>query len=229
MTLIAALEVAGCFVAIGDALTTRQSPPSVDSKIEILSLGKINAKLVGLAQNEIVGLAQKIQIIEEQVIFGWSGLAYQAFSIANALRCKLKEARISKSVFDEILAEIPVNERNDVGFFIAFAEDGAIRCYRNGMNAVPDTKYAKHIACAGSGLTFFSELIAQVDQGIDSRVTGTLNQMDLAITVGLQIASSAHCLETLSAHCPRDGWGCAYEVATFVGGKPKKKSAQFFI
>ena len=221
MTLIATFAVEGFPVVFGDLLLTGMTIN--DTAVAVPALGEVQNFFGEDSGWSVRGLRQKLNLINDRCVIGWTGnLASSRFAI-NELRKMASQGELTiEAIMDYLLNNPKVKEDNDsfVGLFFdgEFLHPFQVRAEQFTSSSLGQ------VYRMGSGSTVFDDLEKNT-VGMKTRKTGNANAAALGISMGLMLGGMLLDKEFRggeSAETIRHLFGGGYEVAFFVNGNMQK-------
>jgi hypothetical protein len=217
MTLAAALTVNSYPVLIGDLLLS--GPELSDGTIHIPTIGNINAVFPEGSGYSITGLSQKVCVVNDNLVVGWSG-ALVAAKLVIAQLIKEGAKRIFafndlKSFFERDLDPWCKNNLSMVGF----SHDGkGIFSFGFSSPVIPTTNFGE-VRPIGSGTDRFIPMLESFQTPFECPDVNPLEK-----AVGTVLAASTYMIgEEISMHSGLlHFYGGGFEMASWVGKRFQK-------
>jgi hypothetical protein len=178
----------------------------------------INAKLPVDAPRAVVGLRQKLNLLDSNLILAWAGNRLQAMSLARSIRDAVRAGATNQGII-ALIDETPLPDRNDVSFLGTIAtpleQQGSYDLGHFLYNARQRHRGEITVSAAGSGAEDLFECLPHALSLLDEheRVESQVTKLGAAISgffVGQEATTGLNLL---------NWWGGALELAYFDEGR----------
>jgi hypothetical protein len=175
---------------------------------------------VSVAQSELVpaGIAQKMAIISDNLVVGWSGTQYVARGIMRRLHDQFGVSSPTPEELERFFNEIPLDERREVEF-IAMLLVNPTTGFQVGFQAL-ELNHARfgQIRACGSGYGDLGDLVERI--GVFTEHDGRdLTPYAKAVGCGLTMAGDLLAREMLLGDTLGHHFGGGYEIVTLSDGR----------
>jgi hypothetical protein len=215
MTVIAHINVHGTHSLIGDLLVSSVGT-SPTSPVNLPASADINAR-ISLPENRfIVGLQQKVVVLNPSLAIAWSG----NFGQAQALFADLEPLRSQNHVDPEfvrtILDNIDQSQKDDLSLIGMVATNGRCSLITHRTEQPTSIYPAQDVVSAGSGSSTFTEILRQHAPN-STALNPNASATDIADGFDLNIVGSMQSEEFSTPMGIQNGWGGGFELARFAG------------
>ena len=229
MTLIARIRFRGMPLYIGDLLVSRDGEAA--EQVDIPASKDINAMLPTSVGRSIVGLQQKIIIVNDRLIVSWAGSYIQARALIRDIRTAVDRGASSYEAIDEVIENVPESDRNDVSLIGTVLtpdseQRGATRLSNFHYGACRCVFGDVEVVAAGTGADDLFQLLQQILAAEPLPNCDRESDEFFNCVMKLGYALTAYLVgdETSTGQNILDWWGGAFEVATYTSGKFEKFS-----
>lgn len=221
MTLIATFAVEGFPIAFGDLLLTGMTIN--ENAVAVPALGEVQNFFGEDSGWSVRGLVQKLNLISDHCVVGWTGgLDSSRFAI-NELRRMSLEGDLTVDAVMEYLGNDPKVRADNDSFVGLIADNNGLHCFQIRADPIMSASLGQ-VYRVGSGSTLFDEIEGNII-GMETRKTGNANPVASGISMGLMLGGMLLDREFrggVSAETIQHMFGGGYEIAFFVNGKMQK-------
>jgi hypothetical protein len=223
MTLIAHFRSFGTPTLIGDLLVSGSNDPG--QSVHIPASRNINERIFRSPRYFIIGLSQKLVLLNSSLAIAWSGSFEQASNLFSTLEPLRTVTDISSEYFELVIDSIDETSKNNLSFIaiISTLLNNTLITHR----VPPQTECGEitQVLCAGSGRRTFIETLKQhwenlkianphappdhLRESFDWNLISTLSGEEFASTAPLQ-----------------RGWGGGFEIIRLMEGRLMKIGPQ---
>lgn len=214
MTLVCAMRVEGMPILIGDLLIT--STPSTQEMLLPLSGLVHGAGGAVFDGRQIVGLEQKIALINDHVALGWSGTTAVAKSILREIKQILGNSPADGNRMNQIFSMFSKQDLAHVSMVGALSYKGHVEIC--GQVRLYSQQYGPYYA-AGTGIHHMVELL---DSPVDYFTEGSIVGFPVPATTALWMAGHLLGAEVRGKGTLQDHYGGAFEIAYSDGHMIRK-------
>jgi len=170
-------------------------------------------------------LHQKIAVLGDNLIIGWSGDHLNATEVIRDLYAENKVAPVTKSTLEDYFQSLPEHiwyERDGVGF-LGFVKDTKGITEFGYRHTTLKTKHLGKVGFLGTGTDDLENLVRKFPN-IPYPKMGNPNPLQLAVSFALGLTGNLLALELATHRSLQNFYGGGYEIASLIGGKFEKVS-----
>lgn len=166
-------------------------------------------------------LCQKIAVVSDDLLVGWSGLYDIARKVIGELRTLATTERLTYGSLDQHLNNLDPSIWADIGL-VGFIRDpdGRIAQFGRGYVSLP-THLFGNIALLGTGRDHFRNFLHQTEK-LPEAAERPMNALERSVGFGLHMGGTLLRIELESPESLKKFYGGGYEIAVFEMGKFKK-------
>jgi len=225
MTLVVALTINELPVLIGDVVL---SGAELDRAISIPTIGDVSQIFPEGSGWTITELRQKINIIDRNLVIGWTGSYVAAKTIISELKRKSELELFTRKSLREFLEDKNTKEwiaSQEVGFVGYIQDSEGIEAFNYSFNNCRCIKFKSHkygdITLCGTGSSDMEKLIKKIVRR-SSKVSKNLSKFDNVVIDTLSFCGWLFAYEMATYESLFQFYGGAYEIVTYVDDKFQK-------
>lgn len=229
MTVIAAFNVDSCPVVFGDLLLTGESNST--RVVAVPAVGEVQDFFENAGWS-ILGLRQKVVLINEHCVLAWAGSYLGARSAIDDLRSLAATSTLTRDSVHAFLAAH--QDANSLGTsFVGWVHEeeyGRFGQFRHDAEVL-DAGSLGLMSVQGTGADTLKELV-DIWKGMQGRENGEVNSAVRAIATGFSMSSMLLSTELHGGYAAptlRSMFGGGYEVAAFLNGRFQKVGDLTFV
>lgn len=228
MTIIAAYAIRKFPVLLGDLLLTGKNDPSARN-VAVPAQGEVQ-EFFGSSGWGISGLSQKVTIIGDNCVVAWADTWLGAKVAISRLRELACSSTLTCEAILKALHAEPDLTHYPASFVGLVHEDGVLQQFRfNAEHFQSSSLGTVYLSGTGSAVIHeFSKILA----GVDSRMTGSPNDADVAVAQSLMLCGLLLNSEFRggdAATTLRNMFGGGYEIAFYSEGRMQKLSEVTYV
>lgn len=212
MTLIAGYTINSCPVLLGDVLVS--NPKKKGESISTPTWHTADEAQQDPLQ--IMNLVQKVNIVHDHACFAWAGSYLQARVFAAALRSHLEANDLDDAKMWDFFKSFDESDCNDLDCIIYTVDKGILKRYQR--NAGEYELDGVMVMTGGTGQGHFIKSVEYFFKLADENDS----RAETIIAPGLSYIASAFGEQIFTGNGLQDGWGGAFELAYYAGGKFQK-------
>lgn len=216
MTVVARFGIQGCPMLMGDLLLSIDDPSASPAPIPTAE----DLSKVFPAGSAYVpwGLRQKIAVLSDTLVLGWSGDMFLAHDIIAEVKQKNAETPFTRETLLEHFDAFDESVWEEIGI-VGFIEDVA------GMTAFACDNATKfrtplfgEVALLGSGTADVQKMLENIPS-LPVSIDGPINPINMSISAGLQVSGGLLNFEIATLGNLNKLYGGGYEIATILNQK----------
>lgn len=212
MTLIAGYIINSCPVLLGDVLVS--NPIGKGKSISTPTWNKVEE--VQQEPLQIVRVVQKVNVVHDHACFAWAGSYIQARVFATALREHLETNDLDETKMREFFKSFEKSDYDDLICIIYTLDKGILKRYH--LNAAEYPLDGVMAQTGGTGQGHFIKSVEHFFKQADENDT----RAETVLAPGLSYIAAAFGEQIFTGDGMEEGWGGAFELAYFAGGKFQK-------
>ncbi|WP_157572494.1 hypothetical protein [Nevskia soli] len=222
MTIIAAYTVEGCPILIGDLLIS--GIERIDRKHSVPMIGGVENIFPAGSGWSIIGLRQKIEILNATTAIAWAGSYIAARIVIKELKLLASENKLSFSKIKDYFSSLdPDIVKQGVSFIGWTLEKDLFKTFEFNTKNRLSTSLIGTVVATGTGAEAFVKSLSNIPLN-SFKATGKINSLATAIstslfTTGLMLRAEASAASSSSL---LGFFGGGYELATFFDGRFQK-------
>lgn len=221
MTAVLSLVVGKkCPIILGDLLLSGSPALGKDLKIPT----PVNIRDIFPSGSKFVpnGLNQKVVVIADNLVIGWSGDFLNAKEVLRDLHAASKVKQFTMPALDSFFKSLPnsIWERN-LGFVGFLKDQGGFTRFGYHYESLNTAKFGK-VGFLGSGSNDLEELVSQFSEGLMKPLSGQPNTLETSVSYALAISGVLLNVELSTFSTLQKFFGGGYEIAALINGKFQK-------
>lgn len=223
MTMIAHFRSFGVPTLIGDLLISSASNPG--RQVHLPASRNINERIYLPPNYYVIGLSQKLVLINESLAVAWSGNYAQAANIFSSLEPLRHIEVVDPTHVQAFIAGVDNSLKSDLSLMALVSTPAGPELLTHRVEPFRDYGPIAHVACSGTGHQLFHRLMDQLSANILTANPG-VSPDELREGFDINFLGSLEGEEFASTIPLRQRWGGGFEVARLVGGHITKVGKQ---
>ena len=220
MTIVAHLAVGGVHSLIGDLLISSLENPGV--LVNIPAARNINARFIS-TRRFIVGLQQKVVILNKNLAVAWSGSFPQAHELFATLEPMRNLTSIDPEYVETVIENVDSSQKDRLSLIAVVVAGSDAKLITHHVSPPQDFDPVRYVACAGTGAHIFQEILRQQANNA-GRINPNVSLDQIGSGFDLNLISAMHSEEFSSTRGIQAGWGGGFELARYGNDGIKKIS-----
>lgn len=221
MTVVARLAINDYPMLVGDLLLSIADPLASPSPVPTIE--NLSAMFPVGSARVPCGLRQKLAVVANNLVVGWSGSLNTARDVIAELKRKSQSQTFTYETLTKHFEGLSQRVWDDIGLvgFLEESQDRVFHWWRGPKSVEVDTKLFGRVGLLGSGLDDVEKMLLDIPSlpvGLDRTLLGP----EQALGFCLHMTGNLMQLEIATRKSLAQFYGAGYEIATHIGGKYDK-------